>query len=75
MAQPNDAFGNLILSRRKGQRISIGADVVVEIVEIHGDKVRLGIRAPKTMVVIRDDARQTTPSADPLREFLAKVVR
>ncbi len=43
----------LVLSRRKDESIMIGDDVEVTIVDIRGDKVRLGITAPKTISVHR----------------------
>ena len=45
----------LILSRRKSDRIMIGNDIVVTVVEIRGDKCRLGITAPATMPVHRQE--------------------
>lgn len=46
----------LVLSRRINQTIQIGDDIVVTVVEIRGDKVRLGIKAPKYVPIIREDA-------------------
>jgi len=43
----------LLLSRRKKESIMVGEDVEVFIVEIHGNKVRLGINAPKNIPVHR----------------------
>ena len=43
----------LVLSRAKGQALAIGDNIVVEIVEITGDKVRLGVTCPKEMPVHR----------------------
>jgi carbon storage regulator len=43
----------LVLSRRKDESIMIGDDVEITIVDIRGDKVRLGITAPKTISVHR----------------------
>jgi len=43
----------LVLTRRKDESIVIGDDIVVTIVEIRGDKVRLGIKAPKEVPVHR----------------------
>jgi len=43
----------LVLSRRKDESIMIGDDVEITIVDIRGDKVRLGITAPKTIPVHR----------------------
>jgi carbon storage regulator len=39
----------LMLSRKKNEAIQIGDEITVSIVEIRGDKVRLGIEIPKGM--------------------------
>lgn len=45
----------LVLSRKSGERIVIGDNIEVEIVRISGDKVRLGILAPKEVIVLRKE--------------------
>jgi carbon storage regulator len=45
----------LVLSRKKNESIVINDDVVITIVEIRGDKVRLGIVAPKNVSVHREE--------------------
>ena len=43
----------LVLSRQKDESIIIGDDVEITIVDVRGDKVRLGITAPKSIPVHR----------------------
>jgi len=43
----------LVLSRQKDETIMIGDDVEITIVDVRGDKVRLGITAPKSVPVHR----------------------
>lgn len=43
----------LVLSRGKRERIQIGNDVVVSIIDVCGKKVKVGIEAPKSVNVIR----------------------
>lgn len=43
----------LVLSRKKNETLMIGDDIEVCVVEIRGDKVRLGVRAPKSVPVHR----------------------
>jgi carbon storage regulator len=43
----------LVLSRQKDESIIIGDDVEIVIVDVRGDKVRLGITAPKNISVHR----------------------
>lgn len=45
----------LVLSRKKNESIIIGDDIKIVIVEIRGDKVRLGIEAPSTVPVHRQE--------------------
>ena len=43
----------LVLSRRKNESIMIDDDVKITIIDVRGDKVRLGITAPKSIPVHR----------------------
>lgn len=43
----------LVLSRQRDEEILIGDEIVVTVVDIRGDKIRLGITAPKNVVVHR----------------------
>ncbi len=45
----------LVLSRQRDQSIIIGDDVVITIVDVRGDKVKLGIQAPKEISVHRQE--------------------
>ena len=45
----------LVLSRKQNERIRVGDSVVVTVVRVSGDKVRIGIEAPPTMRVLRDE--------------------
>ena len=45
----------LVLSRQKEESIMIGDDVEITIVDVRGDKVRLGINAPRSISVHRKE--------------------
>ncbi len=45
----------LVLSRKKDEKIRIGDDITLTIVDIRGDKVRLGIEAPTKIQVHREE--------------------
>lgn len=45
----------LILTRKVNESILIGEDIRITIVEIQGDKVKLGIEAPRELSVLRDE--------------------
>ncbi|VAX38864.1 Carbon storage regulator [hydrothermal vent metagenome] len=45
----------LVLSRKKDEKIIIGDNITLMVIEIRGDKVRLGIDAPKEVAVHREE--------------------
>jgi len=57
----------LVLSRQINEQIHIGNDIHVTVVAIRGDKVRLGIEAPKSVPILRDEILQRIASGESLR--------
>ena len=47
----------LVLSRKLQERLMIGEDIVVTVLEIRGDKIKLGIVAPRDVAVDREEVR------------------
>jgi carbon storage regulator len=45
----------LRITRRAGERIMLGDDVIVEVLEVRGGTVRLGIDAPRSLPVYREE--------------------
>ncbi|HPE16924.1 MAG TPA: carbon storage regulator CsrA [Oscillospiraceae bacterium] len=45
----------LVLTRKQNEGILIGSDITVTVISIDGDKIRLGIQAPKSVRVIREE--------------------
>jgi carbon storage regulator len=45
----------LVLTRKVGERIHIGDDIILTIVRVQGDKVRLGIEAPAHIPIHREE--------------------
>ena len=45
----------LVLTRRANQSIMIGDDVVVTVLDVRGDQVRIGIKAPRSVGVHREE--------------------
>ena len=68
----------LVLSRKKNESIVINNDITVVVVEIRGDKVRLGINAPSEIPVHRKEVyeaikRENRAAASVKPEDIAKV--
>jgi carbon storage regulator len=45
----------LIITRRPGEKIRVGDDVLIEVMEVTGSTVRVGIAAPKSIPVYREE--------------------
>ena len=45
----------LIITRRPGEKIMLGDDIVVHVMEIVGNSVRVGIEAPRSIPVYREE--------------------
>jgi carbon storage regulator len=48
----------LILTRRPGERLCIGEDIVVTILAVKGSQVRIGIAAPRDVAIDREEIHQ-----------------
>ena len=57
----------LVLSRQKEQTIVIGDDIRITIVDVKGDKVRLGIDAPRSVTVHREEVFNALAQGEPAR--------
>lgn len=55
----------LVLSRKKNESIVIRDDITITVVEIRGDKVRLGITAPKDVPVHRQEVYEAIRNSEP----------
>jgi carbon storage regulator len=70
----------LVLTRRPNQSIMIGGNVVVTVLEVRGDQVRLGIKAPRDVDVHRDEVwaelqQANRAAALPSRDAVADLER
>lgn len=69
----------LVLSRRPGQSIQIGSDVTLTVIRIEGDRVVLGINAPRTVGVLRgelvEEVKSETQAASDARAAIQKLIR
>lgn len=53
----------LVLSRKPGQKIHIGENVVIEVMRVHGHSVRIAIDAPREVNVRRGELRPDLKAA------------
>ena len=54
----------LILTRKLGERINIGDDIIITLVEIKGHQVKLGIDAPKNIAIHRHEIYESIRKAN-----------
>lgn len=54
----------LVLSRRVGERLLIGDDIVLTVIEVRSDGVRLGIDAPRSVRVHRAEVLEAVTAAN-----------
>jgi carbon storage regulator len=73
----------LVLTRRPGESVHVGDEVVITLLEVRGDVIRLGIRAPREIQVHREEIYRelqaanraaASPSDDAVRD-LASLLR
>lgn len=72
----------LVLTRRSGESLMVGDDVVVTVLEVRGDVVRLGISAPRSVQVHREEVyrelqranREAASPSDRAVETLARLL-
>src|SRR5277367_3889824 len=45
----------LMITRRAGERVIVGGDIVITLVEVSGQTARIGIEAPKSLPIFREE--------------------
>jgi carbon storage regulator len=68
-----EACAMLVLSRKKNESIIIDQEIRITVVEIRGDKVRLGIEAPKEVPVHRSEIHAAIQSERAAAEDAARA--
>jgi len=54
----------LVLSRKLEQSLNVGDDITITVLGIEGDRVKLGIEAPRSVTVLRQEIYQQVRSAN-----------
>lgn len=70
----------LVLTRRVNESIVIGQDITITVLELRGDQVRIGIQAPRSVTVHREEifaeiSRQNRLAATVSTDDLARLAR
>jgi carbon storage regulator len=73
----------LVLTRRPGESVMIGDDVVITVLDVRGDVVRLGIKAPRSIQVHREEVylelrkvnQEAASPSDVAVEALSRMLR
>jgi len=59
----------LVLTRRTGERVFVGPNITVKVVEIRGEQVRLGFDAPPETTILREEVQQRMAAGEPLHRI------
>jgi carbon storage regulator len=62
----------LVISRKINESITIGDKIVVTILGIEGDRIKIGIDAPREMIILRQEIFQAVQDQVKIQELLAE---
>ena len=63
----------LVLTRKAGERILIDNNIVIEVLEIQGNRIRLGIQAPSGVSILREELLVERSNNETTRPALTKA--
>lgn len=63
----------LVLTRKAGERIVIDDSIVVEVLEVQGNRVRIGIQAPQGVTILRQELLIGKSTNDKTSKQLAAI--
>lgn len=61
----------LVISRKVDEGITIGDHIVVTILAIEGDRIKIGIDAPREMTILRQEVHQAVQEQERIQELMA----
>jgi len=62
----------LVISRKVDESLVIGDDIVVTILAIEGDRIKIGINAPRDMIILRQEIYRAVQDQVKIQELLSK---
>ncbi len=62
----------LVISRKMDESITIGDNIVVTILAVEGDRVKIGIDAPRELIILRQEIFQAVKDQVKLQELLVE---
>ena len=62
----------LVISRKVDESINIGDNIVVTILAIEGDRIKIGIEAPRELTILRQEIYQAVQDQEKIQELLVE---
>ena len=62
----------LVISRKINESITIGDKIVVTILDVEGDRIKIGIDAPRELIILRQEIFQAVQDQVKIQELLAE---
>lgn len=62
----------LVISRKINEGITIGDNIVVTILAVEGDRIKIGIDAPRELIILRQEIFQAVQEQSKIQELMAE---
>jgi carbon storage regulator len=66
-----ECFDMLVISRKVDESVMLGDTIVLTILAIEGDRVKIGINAPRETIILRHEIYQAVQDQEKIQELLA----